>query len=143
MDPTGDEFSAALLRCAVLWRTSLDERLRPWGATYASWRTLRVLVAKGQRLHQTSLAKEIGVETPTLVALLDRMEKMDWLRRRPDPDDRRVRWVEITPQGQKVWKKLDGEAGALRRKLFGVLSPDEVRLGVALLEKVIAAAGKV
>ena len=141
MNRVGDAFAAALSRCAILWRTRLDERFRPWGATYASWRTLRVLVETGQNLHQTGLAKEIGIETPTLVVLLNRMEKKRWVRRRADASDRRVRWVEITPAGRKVWQELEREAETLRRQMFGALSREEVRLGAALLEKVIAAAG--
>lgn len=138
-----EQFAFLLSRCSVLWRTRVDERLRPWGMTHASWRILRVLTVSGQRLNQTSLAREIGVETPTLVGLLDRMEKMQWVRREPDPDDRRVKIVEVTTQGIEICKKLESEVEAVRQQMLCNLSKEEVRAGIALFEKIVKGASGV
>lgn len=108
--------------------------------THASWRILRVLTASGQRFHQTSLAKEIGVETPTLVGLLDRMEKMQWVRRELDPHDRRVRIVEVTTRGVEICKELESEVEAVRHQMLANLSKDEVRVGIVLFEKILKGA---
>ncbi|TCS36539.1 MarR family transcriptional regulator for hemolysin [Paucimonas lemoignei] len=132
-----EQFAFLLSRCSILWRTRVDERLRPWGMTHSSWRILRVLTVSGQRHHQTSLAKEIGVETPTLVGILDRMEKMQWVRREPDLHDRRVKNVEVTEEGVAICRQLEGEVEAVRKQMLVHLSREEVQTGIALLDKIL------
>ena len=37
-----------------------------------------------------------------MVDLVDRLEASGWVQRRPDPDDRRARLVDLTPKGRKA-----------------------------------------
>jgi len=136
-----ERFSVLLSRCSQQLRTQVDERLRPWGMTLASWRILRALALSGERFHQARLAKEVGVETPTLVSLLDRMEKMEWVRREPDPGDRRAKIVEVTPAGAKLFRQLQKQVKAVREDMFGGLSEQELDQACGLLEKVLAKPG--
>jgi MarR family transcriptional regulator, transcriptional regulator for hemolysin len=135
-----ERFPHLLSRCSLIWRSQLDERLRPWGITSTSWRILSVLTASGQRYHQTALARQVGIETPTLVGLLDRLEMMQWVRREPDPNDRRVKVIEATAEGKALCRKLRTQVEAVREQMLGALSADEVEAGVRLLEKIVQAA---
>src|SRR3954451_8625528 len=42
------------------------------------------------------LARASGLTTGAVTAVVDRLEKGDWVRRKPDPDDRRRVLVELT-----------------------------------------------
>ena len=51
------------------------------------------------------LARESGLSTGAVTAVIDRLEKAGWVRRLPDPSDRRRVLVEVTPEMQeKSWE---------------------------------------
>jgi DNA-binding MarR family transcriptional regulator len=51
---------------------------------------------------QAALAEAIGADKTRIIATLDELQRQGYIDRRPDPDDRRVRLLEITPAGRKV-----------------------------------------
>lgn len=132
-----DELAVMLYRCAVVWRGRVDEQLRPWDMTYSSWRTLKLLSAATPRYNQSCLAAGLGVETPTLVRLLDRMEKLGLVRREPDPSDRRQKHVAITPAGCELLARIEPEVLAVRRHMLSGLGEAELQAGVELLTKIL------
>ncbi|MFC5768192.1 MarR family winged helix-turn-helix transcriptional regulator [Thauera sinica] len=137
MKPKREEFAVMLYRCAVVWRGRVDERLRPWDMSYSTWRILKLLLAAEQRYNQRSLAAGIGVETPTLVRLLDRMEKLGLVRREPDGRDRRQKHVDITPDGRALMAQIDPEVLAVREQMLSGLADAELQAGVELLAKIL------
>jgi MarR family transcriptional regulator for hemolysin len=86
---TVDEFGLVLFSTARAWRTKLDQRLRPLGLSQGKWRTLIHLSHGGDRLTQKELAEHMGIEEPTLVGLLHRLESDGWIKRQESPNDRR------------------------------------------------------
>ncbi|RIX46218.1 MAG: MarR family transcriptional regulator [Rhodocyclales bacterium GT-UBC] len=138
MNEQHQHFSSLLHRCSAVWRARIDERLRPWGMTQATWRTLWILRQGGERLNQSLLAARLGIETPTLVRILDRMEKLGLLERVPDPQDRRQKYIEISARGLALAAEIEGEVVATREEMLGRLGADEVQAGIAILEKILA-----
>jgi DNA-binding MarR family transcriptional regulator len=60
------------------------------------------------------LADDLGVRVPTATRIVDRLEERDLAARHPDERDRRVVWVEATPQGVT----LADEARRFRREVI-------------------------
>jgi len=131
------QFSALLHRCSAFWRARIDERLRPWGMTQATWRTLWVLRQREERFNQSVLAARLGIETPTLVRILDRMEKLGLLCRVPDPHDRRQKYIDITERGLALAAEIEGEVVATREEMLSRLDAAELQAGIALFEKIL------
>lgn len=135
-------YASLLHRAAALWRTRLDERLRPWGMTQATWRTLWLLRNEEGSYNQSELAARLGIETPTLVGIIDRMEAKDLVRREPDSRDRRQKRIGITAAGLALAAEIEGEVAAVRAELLAGVSRPELQAGIGLLEGIIARAGK-
>ena len=57
-------------------------------------------------LSQVDLAERMSIEPPTLVRILDRMERDGLLIREPSKSDRRVKVVRVLPKAKPVWKKI-------------------------------------
>jgi DNA-binding MarR family transcriptional regulator len=57
-------------------------------------------IEDGQRL--TDLADGAGMAPQSIGELVDQLEDLGYVERRPDPDDRRVKRVYITPKGRTV-----------------------------------------
>lgn len=93
----------ALNDVARAWRSRLDERLRPLGLSSAMWAVIRRLATGQAALTQRELAEAVGIEGPTLVRLLDRLEQHGIARRVSDPRDRRIKRVELAEQARQNW----------------------------------------
>lgn len=84
---------------------AFNEELSPQGITFRQAQVLGCLALEG-RLSQTDLAERMRIEPPTLVGIIDRMERDGWIRRFGDKSDRRRKFVEATPAARPVWTKV-------------------------------------
>src|SRR5213080_1496081 len=73
-----ETFGPLLGGTARAWRMKLDQRLKPMGLSQAKWRTLIHLSRAPEPLTQSQIAERTGIEEPTLVSLLHRLEKEGW-----------------------------------------------------------------
>lgn len=121
------EFGLSLIGMSQRWRRSLDERLRPEGMTVATWRTL-VFVSRGGGIMQKELAETIGIEGPSLVRLLDTLERDGLIERREAAADRRGKTVHMMQAGEQCLKGVQGVQEELRAQLLKDITNDELRL---------------
>src|SRR5438876_12400694 len=98
----GETFGPLLHGTARAWRLKLDERLKPMGLSQAKWRTLLHLSLTPGTLTQTEIAARLGIEEPSLVTLLHRLESERWVARRGSPHDRRCKIVYLGRRAQRI-----------------------------------------
>lgn len=118
---------------ARLWRTELDNRLRPHGLSQARWLLLVHLADAEAGLAQLDLAVLAGVTGPTLVRQIDQLEAAGCVERREDSSDRRIKRVSLTAAGRTKLGDVDHVASALRSELLTDTDPQEVEAMMALL----------
>ncbi|MFC3147439.1 MarR family winged helix-turn-helix transcriptional regulator [Piscinibacterium candidicorallinum] len=117
------------------WRRVLGERLAPHGMNEASWRLLLHLDFLGGSVAQARLAEQMGIETPTLVRLLDRMVRDGWVQRRAHEHDRRINLVEPTERGRAIMKQVSAEAASLRLAVFAGLDDGDLAALAGALDR--------
>ena len=88
------------------------------------------------------LANRVGVEGPTMVAMLDRLEKSGLIVRVPSDTDRRVKLVRLTPAGAKLYQKVRAEADAVRKELLSGIDPKVLASATELLEHLQSVVGE-
>jgi MarR family transcriptional regulator, transcriptional regulator for hemolysin len=131
-----DAFGPLLHGTARAWRLKLDERLKPMGLSQAKWRTLMHLsVARGP-LTQAEIATHLGIEEPTLVTLLHRLENDRWVSRKNAAHDRRCKTVHLAPRAQRVIEQIGATAFKLRHELLDDISPAELRICMRVLDRI-------
>jgi len=93
--------------CSVshAYRRVLNAELEKQGITYRQWEVLAWIAFEGE-LSQVELAERLGIEAPTLVGILDRMERDGWLDRYSCPNDRRRKRIRATKKAEAVWVKM-------------------------------------
>lgn len=64
-----------------LLRKLVDARLEPMGLSSAQWRPLLLLYGAITPMTQVQIARALGLESPTLVRLLDRLVRKGWVHR--------------------------------------------------------------
>lgn len=132
-DETVSELGLVLFSTARAWRTKLDRRLRPLGLSQGKWRTLIHLSYGGDRLTQKELAERMGIEEPTLVGLLNRLETDGWIKRRESPNDRRCKIVHLHRRSKTVLDEIFSAAHELRDELLRHVSRADLETTVRVL----------
>jgi MarR family transcriptional regulator for hemolysin len=134
-DPTPQErFSTALHATARSWRIALDARLKDLGVGQSGWLTIAILAKSKDELSQRALADQLGVEGPSVVAMLDRLEAAGLVLRAPSPTDRRVKLIHLTDAGRALYAKVRKQADAFRASVLGDVPPAQLAAATALLE---------
>jgi DNA-binding MarR family transcriptional regulator len=108
---------------------------REYGLTPSQYNVLRILRGEGQPLPILEVADRMLAAVPGITGLIDRLEGMGLLARRRCTEDRRVVFVEITPEALDLLGRLDEPVAALHKRLIGHLSPAELRELSRLTEK--------
>ncbi len=128
-----EHLGSSLTRTARLMRTRLDERLAPLGLTQAKWLILLYLSRSGGSMPQKDIAERVGVEGPTVVRVLDGLERMGLIERRDQPADRRTKDVCLTPQASDILAEITRITEAFRQEMWAGVSDEDI----AALERVI------
>ena len=131
-----DSFGPVLHGTARAWRLKLDERLKPMGLSQAKWRTLLHLSRASQPMTQSEIASHLGIEEPTLVTLLHRLENDRWVSRRNSEHDRRCKTVHLAPRAQRVIDEINATATTLRHELLDEIAPADLRTCVRVLRSI-------
>src|SRR5437868_5592603 len=115
-----ETFGPLLGGTARAWRMKLDQRLKPMGLSQAKWRTLIHLSRAPEPLTQSQIAERTGIEEPTLVSLLHRLEKEGWVVRKNSARDRRCKTVHLQPRTERVINRINATALKLRHQRRGL-----------------------
>lgn len=83
------------------------------------------------------LADAAGVTRATMTGLIDTLERDGLVRREPDPNDRRMMWVQLTPKGEEFIQSLLPGHFRLMASLMQGLSHAERKTLVGLLHKIL------
>ena len=115
------------------YQRAINDELAPLGITYRQCQVLGCLALEGP-LPQCRLAELMRIEPPTLVGILDRMERDGWICRDSDPADRRRKIIRPQAAAKPVWNKVVTAARRIRKRAAHGLSSREM----ATLKRLLA-----
>lgn len=95
-------FGHMLMRASRAWRGVVDVRLAELGLTDATWVPLFHLHSAEQALTLKQLAQRVGLDSSTLVRVVDLLESRGLVLRETDAHDRRSKSLRLTEQGLAV-----------------------------------------
>jgi MarR family transcriptional regulator for hemolysin len=112
------------------------------GLSQAKWRTLLHLSLARDELTQAEIAARLGVEEPSVVTLLHRLEKEGWVVRKNSSHDRRCKMVQLGRRAQRVISEINATAEELRHELLTDIPAPELQTCIKVLAHVRAKAEK-
>jgi MarR family transcriptional regulator for hemolysin len=133
---SAENLGIVLAETARAWRNALDKRLRPLGLSQAKWVVLVSLARHGDGLTQKRLSECLGVEGPSLVGTLDRMEAEGWVVRRVSESDRRAKTVHRTDKAVEMTREIKQLAAKLRGELLAGIPAAEIEQTMNLLGRI-------
>lgn len=80
-----------------------------------------------QPLAQGEIARRMGIDRTTMVALIDDLEERGLVQRRQDPEDRRRNVVELTDLGQDITRQAARAGEQAERAFLSPLSAGEAQ----------------
>jgi DNA-binding MarR family transcriptional regulator len=114
-------------RAAEVLRADFDAVAKAAGlADLRDWLVLSV-VTDGIPRTQLEIARQLGIDKTTLIAVLDRLEGRDFIVRSASPTDRRVRIPAATAAGTAVYEKVTVERDAAIAARLGDVPDAEQR----------------
>ena len=87
-------------------------------------------------LTQRELADKIGVETPSLVPIIDKMEEDGYVKRKLDPKDRRIKRIYTTNKADALWDSMLECASHIRKVSLKEVSEQEVNSALETIKKI-------
>ncbi len=122
---TEENTGVLIKKAARLFERVANKDLDKLGVTYAQTTFLiRLWEQDGQS--QMELAKSAGIKQPTVVRLLDRMERDALIKRVRNKDDRRIFNFYLTAKAKKACQKLEGHANTMNKIANQSLSDKEI-----------------
>lgn len=118
-----------------MWRSQLNIVLAEYDLTASAWSVIRVLRDEGQGKTQKELASALAIEGPTLVKLLDSLERLNWIERRVAPTDRRAKTIWLIDSAMPQIKEADAKLGMIRHSIIDVLDQQEREDYIRLMGK--------
>jgi MarR family transcriptional regulator, transcriptional regulator for hemolysin len=135
-----EQLGARLAETARIWRTRLDERLRPLGLSQTRWLSILHLSKNPQGLAQTELASRLGISQPSLSPQIDRLVQDGWVQRHSQSGDRRCKTVLLTDKAKQLSQEIKQTAATLRGELLEGLSEEDIQACERVLLHIIARA---
>ena len=131
-------FTGRLNLIARRYRTRLNENLREIGQTQARWDALFWISVSEEGATQSELAERIGVEGPTLVRMLNRLEQEGLVERRGAKGDRRAKTIRLKPAAERALAQIAQLSGPFRDDLLQDVGDKELESCLSVLDRILA-----
>ena len=118
-------------------RRGSAKELEPFGITFTQARALRTVASAPEPLRMADLATALDVVPRSATSMVDGLEAVGMVVRRPDPHDRRSIRVAATARGRGLVDRMRARRLAKADELFGHLGAAQQRELVRLLEAVL------
>lgn len=108
--------------------------------TMQQFKVLAMISIDPEHANAHRLGEQLGVSPATMSGLVDRLVDHGVARRVEDPQDRRVRRLEITESGRELIASFVSSAGTMRSELLAQLDLEDLRAlvrGVTAVQRLL------
>jgi len=130
-------FTGRLNLIARRYRTRLNEVLRRIGQSQARWDALFWISVSEEGATQRELAERIGVEGPTLVTMLHKLEQEGLVERLNAEGDRRAKTIRLSPAAEEVLAQIAALSGPFRDDLLADISDEDLEVCLSVFNRIL------
>ena len=105
------------------------------GVTVGQWKVI-VMLVKQNGLTQKETAAKLGLESPTLIPIIDKMEKEGLIMRKVDPSDRRNNRIYRTEKADALWDRMMECASKVRQVAIKDIPEEDINVMRTVLNKI-------
>lgn len=130
-------FTRSFATVSRQWKRRLGHLFRDIGLTQAR-STVLLELSRQEETTQIELARVLGIEGPTLVRLIDGLERAGLVERHPCAVDRRAKRLRLTAAAGPVIAEMMRIVAASRAELLEGVSAEELRIATQVLGLIAA-----
>ncbi|MFT3859600.1 MAG: MarR family transcriptional regulator [Aquabacterium sp.] len=124
----------AIRRAQIKTYENFIAALEPWGITPPRFSAM-VIVSLNPGLKLTQLARIMGIARSGAVILVDALEELGYMERKPAPDDRRAFSLALTAKGRADLERITELVTAQDKAVVSALDAEEQQSLHRLLRK--------
>ncbi len=137
-DPAAAEALSTLIRTGQALYDEIDRAMQASiGVPESALNTLAVIEGADRPLTPSEISERTFRSSATMTSILDVLERRGWIRRVPNPQDRRSVLIEISEAGYAVADRFLPGVRKIERAVMGELSAKELAALMAILTKVL------
>ncbi|RME84841.1 MAG: MarR family transcriptional regulator [Planctomycetota bacterium] len=106
-----------------------------FGLSCSKYKILRALAEEGAPLRLSVLSKRLCVSNANVTGLVNRLERDGYIKKIPNPTDKRVTLVQLTRRGEKLYQKISSLYDQTFHSIFEAIPPQEQEEILFSLEK--------
>ncbi len=125
------------IRTADLLFDRIGRLLRPLGVSSAGGLVLGLLRDHGS-MSPSEIGERLIVTRATVTGVVDSLERRGYVRRQPNPSDRRSVIIELTPDGLAVVAEVRTRIHRQEREWLAAITDDELAAYIDLLHRIQA-----
>lgn len=118
-----------------LLRVYADKEASRFGITRAQWAVL-AKVERSEGMKQSELAELLEMQPITLTRLIDKLCDSDWIERRSDASDRRVKRLYLKKAGRQLLGRMSGLKSELTANALEGITPADAHRLLTQLETI-------
>ncbi|NMZ08333.1 winged helix DNA-binding protein [Pseudomonas proteolytica] len=131
--------SSSMVAGARHWRKICQSTLVSYGISEACAVPLLMIGRLGDGVHQVKVAQASGMESPSLVRLLDQLCSSGYVCRAEDIHDRRAKALSLTERGRELVQAVEAQLVRLRREVLADIAPTDMQAALRVLRAFEAA----
>ena len=136
LDETAVESHMTLFRAYAVYFDALSSRYEDLGLSHARFNMIRWLYhAEGNRLSMTELGAYLEASVPNVIRMVEGLQNDSWVSRVESETDRRVTYVQLTPDGLSRFRAMLPRAIEIWEEVQAGLSSEEQAMLSHLLTK--------
>jgi MarR family transcriptional regulator for hemolysin len=114
----------------------IDQELRKrFGMTFGQWKVLIILANGDSGLTQKDIADKLVLEGPTLIPIIDKLEKDELVVRKNDPKDRRINRIYLTSKANNLLNDTIQCVAQIKQICIANIAENDVLITKVTLEK--------
>lgn len=114
----------------------IDQELRRrYSITFGQWKVLIIIANSDGGLTQKDIADKLALEGPTLIPILDKLEKDGFIVRKIDSKDRRINRINLTQKADGFLNDTIECVAQIKKVSLKDLSESEITITKNTLEK--------
>lgn len=133
LDSLQMNISSAMVLAARHWRKICQTTLVNYGISEACAVPLLMIGRLGEGVRQVTVAQAAGMESPSLVRLLDQLCQAGYVRRSEDLQDRRAKCLSLTDRGRELVQAVEVELVRLRREVLDGIAPADLETALRVI----------
>lgn len=143
-DPPGSvedmklRFTRRVIFLARQWRNRINDGLREIGQSHARWITLTWISILDGKANHRELAERVGVELPTLIRLLNRLEAEGLVERCSLNGRGRAKTVRLTEAGKPVLDELNRISRQVRADFLQGVDEEKLKICLEVFDDLLA-----